>query len=56
MFKKSIENRKKKQAIKDQEKLIDYLNDKKTLEKATAESMRKRNELIERVNNKLKHA
>lgn len=56
MIKKIIANHKKKQAVKDQEKLIEYLDDKKTMENATAGSMQKRNELIKRVDTKLKHA
>ena len=56
MIKKLISKRQRSKDIKTQERLLEYLKDKKTLEKAAKGSMEKRNELIDRVNAKLKHA
>ena len=56
MIKKLISKRQRSKDIKTQERLLEYLKDKKTLEKAAEGSMEKRNELIDRVNAKLKHA
>lgn len=50
------EKYKRNKSIKSQQKLIQYLSEKKSLEKAAEGSMKKRNDLINRVDAKLKHA
>lgn len=56
MIRKMIIKRRQSQSTKRQVELIEYLSDKKTLEKAAEGSMKKRNDLISRVDAKLKHA
>lgn len=56
MIQALIKQRQQRANIKSQERLLKHLEKKQTLEKAAAGSMKKRNELIKRVNAKLKHA
>ena len=56
MIKKFIIKRRQSQSAKRQIELIEYLSDKKTLEKAAEGSMKKRNDLIKRVDARVKHA
>jgi|GEM_PF-3657775 len=56
MIKNLINELSVKRSTKKQEKLVDYISDVSTIDRAVKGSMKKRNSLIERVSAKLKHA